>query len=367
MTAPLIHLSARVERSGFVLDVDLNVQSRVLGIVGPSGSGKSTLISVAAGLIHAQRCELTVQGQTWAASEPRFSLPAERRRVGLVPQEGLLFPHWNVQKNLACGRHAKPADSSSVRAMAQRLGIAELLSRPVTSLSGGQRQRVALGRALLSGARWLLLDEPLGALDYPRRRSLLPLLRAVVESTDIPLWFVSHDIAEVSALCDEVITIEQGQVVARSNASSLSRDDQSENLLRGVVHSVGGDLIAVQVGAETRFLGPSMRVQTGQLVFVSLNADDIMIATSRPVAISARNVFQVHIAELPRAPRELTSVRFADGLELKVQLAESTICELGLARGAEVFVLFKANACRVWADAVDEESGSASIETNRGE
>ncbi|HMA92391.1 MAG TPA: ATP-binding cassette domain-containing protein, partial [Polyangiaceae bacterium] len=184
MTEPLIHLIARVERRDFALDVDLPVTSRVLGIVGPSGSGKSTLIGVAAGLVQAQACRLSFQGETWDSGRRLGKRPAWLRGVGLVPQEGLLFPHWDVRRNLACGRHggARP-DAAAIESMARRLGIEELLVRSVSSLSGGQRQRVALGRALLSRPKWLLLDEPLGALDFARRRSLLPLLRFVVEST----------------------------------------------------------------------------------------------------------------------------------------------------------------------------------------
>ena len=358
MKEPNIRLAARVERSGFVLDVNLNVTNRVLGIVGPSGSGKSTLIGVAAGLIHPQSCELTFQGQSWASTERGWELPMQRRGVGLVPQEGLLFPHWDVQKNLACGRHrGTTADASAVRSMARELGVSELLARPVGSLSGGQRQRVALGRALLSGPKWLLLDEPLGALDYAGRRSLLPLLRSIVDSTQLPLWFVSHDFAEVMALCDEIITIEQGRVVARDKAESLAHaaamggtnEERYENLLRGNAEPMNGDLSVVALGPKSRVFAHSTSLKVGQFVFVSLYADDIMIALNRPVGISARNVLEAQITQLPTPTAPLMNVRLADGIDLKVQLAECTIRELGLREGASVFALFKANACRVWA------------------
>ena len=173
-----IRLAARVERSAFVLDVNLNVTNRVLGIVGPSGSGKSTLIGVAAGLIRPQSCELTFQGQSWASTERGWELPMQRRGVGLVPQEGLLFPHWDVQKNLACGRHRGiAADASAVHSMARELGISELLARPVGSLSGGQRQRVAIARALAFSPPILLADEPTGNLDTHTGAEILALIR----------------------------------------------------------------------------------------------------------------------------------------------------------------------------------------------
>jgi len=366
MNEPLIRLAARVERDGFVLYVDINVASRVLGIVGPSGSGKSTLIGVASGLVRARRCELLFQGQTWASAHDRTELPANQRGVGLVPQEGLLFPHWDVQRNLGAGRHrgCEPT-ASEIEAMAQRLGIAELLPRSVTSLSGGQRQRVSLGRALLSAPRWLLLDEPLGALDYARRRALLPLLRNIVDTTDLPLWFVSHDFAEVTALCDEVIVMEQGKVVAQGNPRSLAlasrwgsvQEGRHENLLRAEVEGADADISVVTVGPQTRIFARSVNVRSGQSVFISLFADDIMIAIERPQGLSARNVLPVRVSRMPTQASPFVSVQLARGPSLWVQLAESTIAELGLCEGADVFAVFKASSCRIWADSPDAQVG----------
>jgi molybdate transport system ATP-binding protein len=360
MKEPVIHLTARVERRDFSLDVDLPVNNRVLGIVGPSGSGKSTLLGVAAGLVPAQTCQLVFQGETWVSRERPGARPAWRRGIGLVPQEGLLFPHWDVRRNLGCGRPGtvRP-DPAAVEAMARRLGIEDLLARPVSCLSGGQRQRVALGRALLSRPQWLLLDEPLGALDFARRRALLPLLRSIVESTDLPLWFVSHDFAEVRALCDEVVFVDQGRIVRRGPVASLARsaglahgpESRFENLLPGKVESVEGDLSVVAVGTQTHWFTPRTALAVGQGVYVSLFADDVIIALQRPVGISARNVLDAEVVILPTDEVPLVQLRLRDGTMIQVQLALSTIQELGLRLNASVFAVFKANSCLVWADA----------------
>jgi molybdate transport system ATP-binding protein len=346
-------------RGDFVLDVDLNVRSRVLGIVGPSGSGKSTLLGIAAGLWRPPHCELEFQGSTWASSERAVVLKANRRRVGLVPQDGLLFPHFNVRANLAAARHAaERCDPSTVEAMAIRLGILETLDRPVHSLSGGQRQRVALGRALLSRPQWLLLDEPLGALDHARRRSLLPLLRSIVDTIDVPLWFVSHDPVEVMALCDEIIVLDHGRIVAQGGPKVLQQGillgyaqaGRHENLMRATIEQVDSDMTTVLIGSGTRLLARAVPVTAGQQVFVSLYADDVMVALERPVAISARNILAARVEALPTPEFPFTRIELVGGPELLVELSQRTITQLALEPGANVYVLFKASSCRVWAN-----------------
>ncbi len=354
-----IRLVTRWARGDFVLDVDLNVRSRVLGIVGPSGSGKSTLIGIAAGLLRPPRCELNFNGSVWVSSERQLMLKAHRRRVGLVPQEGLLFPHLDVRANLTAARHvATRCSPTEVEALASRLGIAETLDRSVHSLSGGQRQRVALGRALLSTPQWLLLDEPLGALDYARRRSLLPLLRSIVESSDVPLWFVSHDPAEVVALCDEVVVLERGRIVARGSSQLLRQgvllnqgpQGRHENLLRGRLEQLDSDLAVIVVGTETRLLARSVPAVVGQQVFVSLFVDDVRVSLERPQAISARNVHRAQVKALPTVGSALLEVQLLGGPPLLVDLSQRTIDELALSAGMEIYVLFKASSCRVWAN-----------------
>lgn len=362
MNQPRIHLAAKLRRGDFSLEVDLKVTQRVLGIVGPSGCGKSTLVGIAAGLSKPDYGELQFEGQTWSSTDLRQDLASNRRQIGLVPQDGLLFPHLDVRGNLVAGRHSltRP-EARQVEHLAERLGIAETLHRSVSSLSGGQRQRVALGRALLSGARWLLLDEPLGALDYVRRRSLLPLLRRVVDTTDVPLWFVSHDIAEVKSLCDEVIVLERGRIVFQGKpedmaaSATLSRapEERYENLLSGSVEQLGEDLSSVIVGANARIFTRAVNVAVNQPVFVSIYADDIMIALNRPIGLSARNVLPAQITKLPSTHSSLVTIRLEDGTSLQVQLASSTIAELELQMGKQVYVLFKASACRLWADSLD--------------
>lgn len=181
------------------LRLSLRTESGSVGIVGPSGAGKSTLLRVLAGVERRARGRLVVDSEVWLDSESGVSLPPWERKVGWVPQEPSLFPHLTVLENLAYS--GSPLDR--VREVAARLEVEALLDRRPRRLSGGERQRVALGRALLSAPRLLLLDEPFSALDRPLRAKLARLVRSWATEQDVPLVLVSHDEEDTEVLADE--------------------------------------------------------------------------------------------------------------------------------------------------------------------
>jgi molybdate transport system ATP-binding protein len=176
-----------------------------IAVVGPSGAGKTTFLRILAGLEPATG-RIAVRGVTWLDGERRVRLPPWRRGAAWVPQEARLFPHRSARSNLAFGG----ATDEDVAAVAGRLGIEGLLDRMPRHLSGGECQRVALGRALLSHPRLLLLDEPFSALDRRRRDALSALLRELSVERDLPMVLVSHDERDVAALAEEVFEIADG-------------------------------------------------------------------------------------------------------------------------------------------------------------
>ena len=195
---------------GWTMDVTLPLSARDLrltlrtgssrvGIVGPSGAGKSTLLRVLAGVERRALGRLVVDSEVWLDSEAGISLPPWERKVGWVPQEPSLFPHLTVLENLAYS--GSPLDR--VREVAARLEVEVLLDRRPRRLSGGERQRVALGRALLSAPRLLLLDEPFSALDRPLRVKLAREVRSWSTEHEVPLVLVSHDEEDTEILADE--------------------------------------------------------------------------------------------------------------------------------------------------------------------
>ncbi|MCG6957762.1 MAG: ATP-binding cassette domain-containing protein [Gemmatimonadetes bacterium] len=181
------------------LEVRLESQARSVAIVGPSGAGKSTVLRVLAGVETRARGEVVVDGVTWLDPGRGMVVPPWERRVGWVPQDVLLFPHLSVRENLAYAG----APPEEVTATADMLQVSGLMERRPRRLSGGERQRVALGRALLSAPRLLLLDEPFSALDRPLRDQLSATVRRVAAQRSIPLVLVSHDEADTRVLADE--------------------------------------------------------------------------------------------------------------------------------------------------------------------
>lgn len=179
-------------------------------LFGPSGAGKTSILNMVAGLLRPDAGRIVVGGEVLFDSTAGIDSPPEQRRVGYVFQEGRLFPHLRVRDNLLYGwRKAAPEQRwMGLDQVVEFLGIAPLLDRWPLSLSGGEAQRVAIGRALLSGARFLLLDEPLASLDRRRRDEILQVIERLRDELALPMLYVSHDRAEVDRLAAEVVGID---------------------------------------------------------------------------------------------------------------------------------------------------------------
>jgi molybdate transport system ATP-binding protein len=201
--------------SGFTLDAAFAAGGRLTALVGPSGSGKTTVLSVLAGLRRPERGRVVLDGVVLFDRARGVDVPPERRRVGYVFQDHLLFPHLSVRRNLLYGWRRRPRDARPVD-LGRVVGVLELgdlLDRPPHTLSGGQRQRAALGRALLCGPRLLLLDEPLASVDEGLRERILGYVERVLEEWQVPTLYVTHHLAEVAPLTGQVVRLEAGRVV----------------------------------------------------------------------------------------------------------------------------------------------------------
>ena len=208
----------------FSLQASFESEGRVTGLFGASGAGKTSLVNMIAGLLRPDRGTIAIDGETLDDVAAGVHIPAYRRRIGYVFQDARLFPHLDVTQNLDYGRRMNRLDDD----LAQRkrvtdlLDIGHLLDRRPGKLSGGERQRVALGRALLSKPRLLLLDEPLGALDEGRRAEILPYLVRLRDEARIPMVYVSHDAAEMRQLATQIVLLQGGRVTALGGVKVLS-------------------------------------------------------------------------------------------------------------------------------------------------
>ena len=199
---------------GFAVDAQLATSAQVTALFGPSGSGKTSILYMIAGLLRPQSGSITLGERTWLDTKRGIDLKPERRRVGFVFQDHLLFPHLSVERNLMYGRRRRrdPAHKIQPARVIEVLELSALLGRYPRNLSGGEKQRVALGRSLLSGPELLLLDEPLAALDEELKQRVLTYLERVVAEWHVPTLYVSHNAREVRRLAEHVIVLEAGRV-----------------------------------------------------------------------------------------------------------------------------------------------------------
>jgi molybdate transport system ATP-binding protein len=209
-----MEFQARLRLGDFRLDAAFAGAERVTALFGPSGAGKSTILRLIAGLLRPDEGRIVLAGRTVFDSAARIDIPVRQRRVGLVFQDGLLFPHMSVRQNLLYGPWARRARRpSSFERTVEILDIGALLDRAPRHLSGGERQRVAIGRALLSDPAVLLMDEPVAAIDQERRAEILPHLANLTAEFPVPLLYVSHAMEEVERLAQKVVRIREGKVV----------------------------------------------------------------------------------------------------------------------------------------------------------
>ena len=210
----MIEIQVKLNRTSFELDVLLQLNHRVTAIFGPSGAGKSTLLGVVAGFIKPDSGRVVIHNECLFDDKKKINMPIHNRRLGLVFQDGRLFPHLTVEKNLSYALNFIPEceQQFNIREISRLLEIEALFKRLPYQLSGGEKQRVALGRALLSSPRLLMLDEPLASLDGRLKNQILPFLKLVANEINIPMIYISHSHEEIMQITQHVINLDYGRV-----------------------------------------------------------------------------------------------------------------------------------------------------------
>ena len=232
----VLRVDIRKQLGNFTIEVTFSSEGRVTGLFGSSGAGKTSLVNMIAGLLKPDRGVIAVGDDILDNTSAGVHLAPHRRRIGYVFQDARLFPHLNVTQNLDYGRRMNGVeyDRANQDRIVDLLDIGKLLKRRTGQLSGGERQRVALGRALLTQPRLLLLDEPLGSLDGERKAEILPYLIRLRDETGVPMVYVSHDPKELRQLATQVVVLRRGRVAAFGSpdvlpeASVYAASDASE-------------------------------------------------------------------------------------------------------------------------------------------
>ncbi len=352
----MIDFDAGVARGGFRVDAAFSTPAHATtALFGASGAGKSTLLALIAGELRPDRGRIRIDGELVADAATGLHRPLEQRRIAWVFQDGRLFPHLKVAQNLDYGFVRVPR-RETVRFARERvidvLGLGSLLERWPHALSGGERQRVAIGRALLAQPRLLLLDEPLASLDAPRRLEILGFLDLARRAFPLPMVYVTHSLAEVLRVADQVVLLDQGQVIAAGPPSALagrvdtpllSTRSDAGALLNATVsgHEPDGSASWLDLGGLA-LLAPKLDASQGAAVRAYVLASEVMIALEAPRGLSVRNVLPAVVLKLATRvdATVLIELRCA-GQQLLAAVSRSAVAELDLQPGREVFVLIK--------------------------
>jgi molybdate transport system ATP-binding protein len=336
-------VSFEYEASESVLrDVDLEVKrGQVVAIVGPSGAGKTTTLRAVAGLVAPDEGRVEANGTVWFDRERGIDLPPERRSVGLVFQDYLLFPHMTVAENVAFGGRERAFPTL------ERLGISELADARPRELSGGERQRVAIARALARDPAVLLLDEPLAALDVRTRVGVRGELHALLRDLGLPTLVVTHDFEDAASLADRIVVVDRGRVVQAVTAQELIAHPEGRfvaefagaNLLPGRARRIEHGLTEVTLDDGTRLVS----ADPGEgAVGLAVYPWEVTVARSLP-ADSTRNHVRGRISSLVPVGNR---VRVQVG-PLTAEITSAAVQELALQPGDTVVASFKATGTRL--------------------
>lgn len=356
----MFELDLHKRRGDFELDLAFAAPpGSVVALFGPSGCGKSTAVNLIAGLLRPDRGRVAFDGTAVFDAGAGIDVPAEQRRIGYVFQDARLFPHMSVAQNLRYGLQRARAASSTIEleGVIELLGLGSLLQRRPHHLSGGEKQRVAIGRALLSQPRLLLLDEPLASLDFARRDEVLPYLERLRTFLRIPMVYVSHQFEEVLRLATHVVLLDHGRVVVQGDVSTVS-------LHPGLRTSIGADAIGAVVEARVTAIDEcsglarvalgnaqvsvdAQGLVVGQIVRLQMLARDLILALEPPRAISVRNTLQAVVTRMTVDDRHATLVELdVGGATLLARITTLAAQQLRLQAGVEVCVLVKAMMLR---------------------
>lgn len=352
----MIEVDVRLRVGAFSLDVAFANGAGITALFGQSGSGKSLTLSIIAGLMKPDEGFVRLDGEALVDVEEKIFVPVSRRRIGLVFQDSNLFPHLSVKQNLLYGRWFAPRGERRIDfdAVVETLGIGKLISRSPTRLSGGERQRVAIGRALLSCPRLLLLDEPLAALDMQRKLEILPLIERVRDEFDVPIVYVSHAVEEVARLAACVVILNGGRVKfvgepaeafnRLANMPAANRFDRSSVLTASIESSGAYGLTKLKHPSGMIWINGSAG-RSGGAARVIVKATDVILSLVPPQEISARSVLRGRVANIQvEGPIATIEIELKDDGPLLATITRGALEDLSLTQGSQVYALFKTAA-----------------------
>ena len=358
-TAATLQVRYRLQRVRFALDTALTLPMRgIIALFGASGAGKTTLLRCIAGLEPPDEGKLIVGDDTWQDSAAGINRAVHERRVGYVFQEPRLFTHLDVQRNLEYGQRRAGRNDRGLNLdhVVELLGLNRLLGRSPQQLSGGEAQRVAIGRALLSAPRLVLMDEPLASLDVARKEEILPFLDRMHAELSIPILYVSHNLDEVCRLCDHLVVMEDGSVAVDGNLQAVLAEarapqlsgEQAGVVIIGNVASYDRDYDLTRVTfAGGELLVSGQHGVTESTLRLRVRANDVSLCREKPEQTTILNVLAVTIDAIQEPQGASQLVRLdAGGIHLLARVTRRSCEQLELRPGDALYAQIKAVAVR---------------------
>ncbi|MBO9478202.1 molybdenum ABC transporter ATP-binding protein [Shimia sp. R11_0] len=347
-----ISVHIQQQYSGFDLDVAFDVPKGLTVLFGRSGSGKTSVINAVAGLNRACQGRIEVDGQVLSDTAAGLWVPAHKRALGYVFQEGRLFPHMTVRQNLLYGHRVARGrpEIASFEQVVDLLGIGTVLARRPADLSGGEKQRVAIARALLARPRLILADEPLAALDAPRKAEILPYFERLRDEFSLPILYVTHSMAEVARLATTVVALTNGKVERVGTAADLLSDPSFTPLGPREVGAVLDAKVAchhadglTELNANgVALLLPKLAQDVGKPVRVRVAAQDVILSREVPTGLSALNIVagQVCSVRSGGGPGAIVALKTAAG-RILARVTRRSATALGLVEGTCCYAVIK--------------------------
>jgi molybdate transport system ATP-binding protein len=367
MADSTIQLAYALQRDDFCLDVKLDLPLRgITGIFGQSGAGKTTLLRCVAGLERPEAGRLVVAGELWQDGFDKVWRAVHERNIGYVFQEPRLFDHLDVRGNIDYGmRRSVNESGAGVDHVIQLLGLEQLLTRKPDALSGGEAQRVAIARALLRSPQFVLMDEPLASLDQARKDEIFPFLERLHAESDIPIIYVSHNLDEICRLCDHLVVIDDGRVVAdgdlqtvlvRTDLPALTGTDAG-SVIQGIVESFDeqDELSLVRFSGGSLWV-PGRPGPMGATVRARIRANDISLCRSRPEQSTILNILPATVDDIQGDVGPSALVKLVMGRDsIVARVTRRSARELAIKKGDELFVQIKSVVVRPQSDKPREE------------
>ena len=346
----LIHINTKLGK--FHLDIKVNLVNGINCFFGPSGAGKTSIINCIAGLNQPEEAKIIINKNTLVDTESKVFKPVHKRGIGYVFQDSRLFPHLNIKHNLLYGYRLNSTLNKVFLydEIVELLDLKFLLDRFPNYLSGGEKQRVAIGRALLSQPKLILMDEPLSSLDNNKKTELVTYIARVNSALKIPAIYVSHSISETFILGNRIHFIEDGKVVFSGNRTKsllfYNKNDNSilkDSFLKGVVKKINKSegLIEIKLNNEKLIIFSKI-LKLNQQVIVKVRSSDIIVSKLLPKQISSLNYLKANVLDILFQDSLVCLILVVGNNNLKAHLTIKSFKRLKIKKGTKCYAIIKA-------------------------